>query len=181
MNPCADDLFWHVAQIQFSALPALSPRPCAGYRCGRVQFYPPAAAIPPVCYLFAGQIVNIFRQGPIYISTMFAFITIFHETGLIGTKTAADVPCLILASGLCFRFSSKTPIITLRCRRRNICLPCASAFRGFRFQFFRRRPVRGADRRNASVMRMQSIACRISSLVESRQGRLLQYDAGEIE
>lgn len=106
---------------------------------------------------------------------------IFHETGLIGTKTAADVPCLILASGLCFRFSSKTPIITLRCRRRNICLPCASAFRRFRFQFFRRRPVRGADRRNASVMRMQSIACRISSLVESRQGRLLQHDAGEIE
>lgn len=180
MNPCAGGLFWHVAQIWLSALPALSPHLCAVYRRDRVQPCPPAAAIPPACYLFAGQIVNIFRQGPIYISTMFAFIPIFHETGLIGTKTA-DVPCLILASGLCFRFSSKTPIITLRCRRRNICLPCASAFRRFRFQFFRRRPVRCADRRNASVMRMQSIACRISSLVESRQGRLLQHDVGEIE
>lgn len=169
------------AQIQTAAPPALSPHPCAGYRCGRAQPCPPAAAVPPACCLFAGQIVNIFRQGLISISTMFAFISIFHETGLIGTKTAADVPCLILASGLCFRFSSKTPIITLRRRRRNRCLPCASAFRRFRFQFFRRRPARGADRQNASVMRMQSIARRISSLVESRQGRLLQHDAGEIE
>lgn len=58
-------------------------------------------------WLFAGQSVNIFRQGLICISAVFIPDAIFHGTGLIGAQPAVDVLCLILAGGLYFRFRAK--------------------------------------------------------------------------
>ena len=57
--------------------------------------------------LFAGQIVNISRQGLIYIPAMFVLGAIIHETGLIWAQPVADVLSLLLAAGLYFRISSK--------------------------------------------------------------------------
>ena len=51
-------------------------------------------------------IVNISRQGLIYIPSMFIG-AIFHETGLIWAQPVADVLSLLLAIGLYFRMSGK--------------------------------------------------------------------------
>ena len=48
-------------------------------------------------------IVNISRQGLIYIPSMFILGAIFHETGLIWAQPVADVLSLLLAIGLYFR------------------------------------------------------------------------------
>ena len=47
--------------------------------------------------LFAGQIVNISRQGLIYIPAMFVLGAIIHETGLIWAQPVADVLSLALS------------------------------------------------------------------------------------
>ena len=52
-------------------------------------------------------IVNISRQGLIYIPSMFILGAIFHETGLIWAQPVADVLSLLLAIGLSFRMSGK--------------------------------------------------------------------------
>ena len=52
-------------------------------------------------------IVNISRQGLIYIPAMFILGAIFHETGLIWAQPVADVLSLLLAIGLYFRISDK--------------------------------------------------------------------------
>lgn len=52
-------------------------------------------------------IVNISRQGLIYIPSMFILGAIFHETGLIWAQPVADVLSLLLAIGLYFRMSGK--------------------------------------------------------------------------
>ena len=52
-------------------------------------------------------IVNISRQGLIYIPAMFILGAIFHETGLIWAQPVADVLSLLLAVGLYFRISRK--------------------------------------------------------------------------
>lgn len=52
-------------------------------------------------------IVNISRQGLIYIPAMFILGAIFHETGLIWAQPVADVLSLLLAVGLYFRISDK--------------------------------------------------------------------------
>ncbi len=52
-------------------------------------------------------IVNISRQGLIYIPPMFILGAIFHETGLIWAQPVADVLSLLLAIGLYFRMSGK--------------------------------------------------------------------------
>ena len=52
-------------------------------------------------------IVNISRQGLIYIPAMFILGAIFHETGLIWAQPVADVLSLLLAIGLYFRTSGK--------------------------------------------------------------------------
>lgn len=49
-------------------------------------------------------IVNISRQGPIYIPSMFILGAIFHE---IWAQPVADVLSLLLAIGLYFRMSGK--------------------------------------------------------------------------
>ena len=53
-------------------------------------------------------IVNISRQGLIYIPAMFVLGAIFRETGLIWAQPVADVLSLLLAAGLYFRILSKT-------------------------------------------------------------------------
>lgn len=50
-------------------------------------------------------IVNISRQGLIYIPAMFIFGELFHETGLIWAQPVADVLSLALAAVLYFRKS----------------------------------------------------------------------------
>lgn len=52
-------------------------------------------------------IVNISRQGLIYIPSMFILGAIFHETGLIWAQPVADALFLLLAIGLYFRMSGK--------------------------------------------------------------------------
>ena len=52
-------------------------------------------------------VVNISRQGLIYIPSMFILGAIFHETGLIWAQPVADVLSLLLAIGLYFRMSGK--------------------------------------------------------------------------
>ena len=52
-------------------------------------------------------IVNISRQGLIYIPAMLILGTIFHETGLIWAQPVADVLSLALSIGLYFRISEK--------------------------------------------------------------------------
>ena len=52
-------------------------------------------------------IVNISRQGLIYIPTMFALGALFHETGLIWAQPVADVLSLLLAIVLYVRRSKK--------------------------------------------------------------------------
>ena len=52
-------------------------------------------------------IVNISRQGLIYIPSMFILGAIFHETGLIWAQPVADVLSLLLAIGLYFCMSGK--------------------------------------------------------------------------
>lgn len=52
-------------------------------------------------------IVNISRQGLIYIPSMFILGAIFHETGLIWAQPVADVLSVLLAIGLYFRMSGK--------------------------------------------------------------------------
>ena len=52
-------------------------------------------------------IVNISRQGLIYIPAMFILGAIFHETGLIWAQPVADVLSLLLAIGLYLRTSRK--------------------------------------------------------------------------
>lgn len=52
-------------------------------------------------------IVNISRQGLVYIPSMFILGAIFHETGLIWAQPVADVLSLLLAIGLYFRMSGK--------------------------------------------------------------------------
>ena len=52
-------------------------------------------------------IVNISRQGLIYIPAMFILGALFLETGLIWAQPVADVLSLILAIGLYFRISDK--------------------------------------------------------------------------
>ena len=53
-------------------------------------------------------IVNISRQGLIYIPAMFILGAIFHETGLIWAQPVADVLSLLLAIGLYLHTSRKT-------------------------------------------------------------------------
>ena len=65
-----------------------------------------SSEVSRIC-LFAGQIVNISRQGLIYIPAMFVLGAIFHETVLIWAQPVADVLSLLLAAGLYFRISSK--------------------------------------------------------------------------
>lgn len=48
-------------------------------------------------------IVNVSRQGLIYIPAMFILGAIFHETGLIWAQPVADVLSLVLAAALYFR------------------------------------------------------------------------------
>lgn len=55
----------------------------------------------------ASLIVNISRQGLIYIPAMFIFETILHETGLIWAQPVADVLSLLLAVILYLRISHK--------------------------------------------------------------------------
>lgn len=55
-------------------------------------------------------IVNISRQGLIYIPSMFILGAIFHETGLIWAQPVADVLSLLLAIGLYFRSRAKGTI-----------------------------------------------------------------------
>lgn len=52
-------------------------------------------------------IVNISRQGLIYIPAMFVFGTLFHEMGLICAQPVADILSLILAVVLYVRKSKK--------------------------------------------------------------------------
>ena len=52
-------------------------------------------------------IVNISRQGLIYIPAMFLLGVFFHETGLIWAQPVADVLSLLLAVELYFRISGK--------------------------------------------------------------------------
>ena len=52
-------------------------------------------------------IVNISRQGLIYIPAMFILGGVFHEAGLIWAQPAADVLSLLLAIGLYFHASRK--------------------------------------------------------------------------
>lgn len=52
-------------------------------------------------------IVNISRQGLIYIPAMFILGALFHETGLIWAQPAADVLSLVLAAVLYIRKSKK--------------------------------------------------------------------------
>ena len=52
-------------------------------------------------------IVNISRQGLIYIPAMFILGAIFHETGLIWAQPVADVLSLLLALVLYMRNSKK--------------------------------------------------------------------------
>ena len=56
--------------------------------------------------LFAGQIVDISRQGLIYLSAMFVLGAIFRETCLIWAQPVEDV-LFLLGAGLYFRISSK--------------------------------------------------------------------------
>lgn len=55
-------------------------------------------------------IVNISRQGLIYIPSMFILGAIFHETGLIWAQPVADALFLLLAIGLYFRSRAKGTI-----------------------------------------------------------------------
>ena len=55
-------------------------------------------------------IVNISRQGLIYIPSMFILGAIFHETGLIWAQPVADTLFLLLAIGLYFRSRAKGTI-----------------------------------------------------------------------
>lgn len=55
-------------------------------------------------------IVNISRQGLIYIPSMFILGAIFHETGLIWAQPVADTLFLLLAIGLYFRSRVKGTI-----------------------------------------------------------------------
>lgn len=52
-------------------------------------------------------IVNISRQGLIYIPAMLILGAFFHETGLIWAQPVADVLSLVLSIGLYFRISDK--------------------------------------------------------------------------
>lgn len=52
-------------------------------------------------------IVNISRQGLIYIPAMFILGAVFHETGLIWAQPVADVLSLVLAAVLYVRKSRK--------------------------------------------------------------------------
>lgn len=52
-------------------------------------------------------IVNISRQGLIYIPAMFILGAIFHETGLIWAQPVADVLSLLLAIVLYVRKTKK--------------------------------------------------------------------------
>ena len=52
-------------------------------------------------------IVNISRQGLIYIPAMFILSAIFHETGLIWAQPVADVLSLLLALVLYMRTSKR--------------------------------------------------------------------------
>lgn len=52
-------------------------------------------------------IVNISRQGIIYIPAMFLLGALFHETGLIWAQPVADVLFLVLAAVLYVRKSRK--------------------------------------------------------------------------
>lgn len=52
-------------------------------------------------------IVNISRQGLIYIPAMFLLGALFHETGLIWAQPVADVLFLVLAAVLYVRKSRK--------------------------------------------------------------------------
>ena len=52
-------------------------------------------------------IVNISRQGLIYIPSMFILGAIFHETGLIWAQPVADVLSLLLALVLYMRNSKR--------------------------------------------------------------------------
>lgn len=52
-------------------------------------------------------IVNISRQGLIYIPAMFLLGALFHETGLIWAQPVADVLSLVLAAVLYVRKSRK--------------------------------------------------------------------------
>ena len=52
-------------------------------------------------------IVNISRQGLIYIPAMFILGAIFHETGLIWAQPVADVLSLLLALVLYMRNSKR--------------------------------------------------------------------------
>ena len=52
-------------------------------------------------------IVNISRQGLIYIPSMFILGAIFHETGLIWAQPVADVLSLLLAIVLYVRKTKK--------------------------------------------------------------------------
>lgn len=52
-------------------------------------------------------IVNISRQGLIYIPSMFILGAIFHETELIWAQPVADVLSLLLTIGLYFCMSGK--------------------------------------------------------------------------
>ena len=52
-------------------------------------------------------IVNISRQGLIYIPIMFALGALFHETGLIWAQPVADVLSLLLAIVLYVRKTKK--------------------------------------------------------------------------
>ena len=66
-------------------------------------------------------IVNISRQGLIYIPAMFILGAIFHETGLIWAQPVADVLSLLLALLLYMRsskrlpYSMTTPVFCPRC------------------------------------------------------------------
>ena len=76
-------------------------------RSARSVFYALINALQARGAATESLIVNISRQGLIYIPAMFVLGAIFHETGLIWAKPVADVLSLLLAAGLYFRISSK--------------------------------------------------------------------------
>ena len=79
----------------------LAPVSCLAYfACLSMHCKPRGAATESL-------IVNISRQGLIYIPAMLILGAIFHETGLIWAQPVADVLSLLLAIGLYFRISGK--------------------------------------------------------------------------
>ena len=76
-------------------------------------------------------IVNISRQGLIYLSAMFVLGAIFRETCLIWAQPVEDV-LFLLGAGLYFRIRAKHKIAPCG-RHRKRGSSCTSTLHGFRF------------------------------------------------